>query len=407
MKTRSNSSHSIVLDNTVIWPGDGREFHGHVVIRDGKIEKVETGRFSQPQDAVDLSGLFLSPGLIDLMLLGGFGRSVLRDGPREIAREAARIGVTSVLFCGGMIGWKANVKYARKIREAMHVRDPCAARVLGWYPEGPFLDPKLTAALPEHALPPTPGNVHRMLDEMGDTFPLINVSPGLDGDVEAIRSFVAAGKVVSMAHCNASVMQTERCLEAGTSVLGHFNCNNRGRMDEEGRRVPTIEDVALTDDRVRFIHVICDGVHTDPVFVRQCLRARGIEHLCVVTDTHSQGGCPDGPFQAEDGRTFIKKGPVARTMEGRLVGSAWMLPDQFRNFIQMTRLPPREAIRAVTLNPAASLGLESVSGAIAPGRMADLIAWDSSLRVRRVWLAGREISEVSPLCERKYENSND
>jgi N-acetylglucosamine-6-phosphate deacetylase len=396
---RSTASDLLVFDNALLWPGDGREFAGHVMVRDGRIEQVGEGRCPQPGQAMDLDGLFLSPGLIDLMLLGGFGCNILREGARDIVRGMARLGVTSVLFCGGTAGWAANFEYGRRIREAMHADLPDAARVLGWYPEGPFLDPNLTAALPENAMPPTAENVRRFLDEIGDTFPLINVSPGLDGDTDAIHALTRADKVVSMAHSNASADRTRRCLEAGTSALGHFNCNNRGRVDDEGRRVPTIEDVALTDDRVRFLHVICDGVHTDEVFVRLCLRARGIEHVCVVTDAQPQAGCPDGPFLGEDGRTFVKAGPVARTTAGNLVGSTWMLPDHFRNFVRMTGLPPREAIRAVTRNPAASLGLGQQMGLIAPGCVADLVAWDRSLRVRRVWVGGREVTPVSPLCE--------
>jgi N-acetylglucosamine-6-phosphate deacetylase len=409
----NNAAKTLVLDNAVLWPGDGREFAGHVVLREGTIAEVGDGLFSVPPsggnrpgppeggtlNVVNLGGAFLSPGLIDLMLLGGFGCTITREGPSEILRGAARLGVTSVQFCGGMLGATANLEYARRIREAMRADQPEAARLLGWYPEGPFLDPKLTAARPENAIPPTAQNVRAFLDAARDTFPMINISPGLDGDVDAIRACVAAGKIVSMAHSNASAERTRRCLDAGTSVLGHFNCNNRGRLDEEGRRVPTLEEIALIDDRVRFIHIICDGCHTQDDFVRLCLRARGIEHLCVVTDAQPQAGCADGPFPAEDGRTFVKAGPVARTMEGRLVGSTWMLPDQFRNFLRVTGLPPREAIRAVTLNPAASLGLESKVGRIAPGGAADLVAWDRSLRVRRVWIGGREVSEVAALCE--------
>jgi len=416
----SESASSIVLDNAILWPGDGREFAGHIVVRDGRIETVGEGRFVVPPSGgipglarksappesgttsiVDLGGAFLSPGLIDPMLLGGFGCSVLREGPGPILQQAARIGVTSALFCGGTVGWARNVAYARRIREEMRDPAPNAARLFGWYPEGPFLDPKNTAALPEHAMPPTRENVRRMLDEIGDTFPLINVSPGLEGDVEAIRAFIAAGKVVSMAHSAASVEQIGRCLEAGTSVLGHFNCNNRGRFDDEKRRVPTIEEVALTDDRIRFIHVICDGVHTHDVLVRLCLRARGIEHVCVVTDAQPQAGCADGPFPADDGRTFVKAGSVARTTEGRLVGSTWMLPDQFRHFVRSSGMPPRQAIRAVTLNPATSLGLQEKLGVIATGRLADVAAWDRSLRIQRVWLGGREVSGISALCEVK------
>ena len=389
-----------ILDNATVWPGDGRNFLGHVVVRDGRIESVGAGRYAGRERAIDVGGMKLSPGLIDLMLLGGFGCRVSAEGPLPIAREMVRIGVTSVQFCGGMISRDGNYEYARRIREAMRNDSTDSSRVIGWYPEGPFLDPKLTAAMPEHALPPTTANVREFLDECGETFPMINISPGVEGDIDAIRTMVAAGKVVSMANANPPVARIEQCLAAGTSVIGHFNDNNYGRTDPQtGLSAPRIEEVALTDDRIQFIHVIADGVHCDPVWIRLCVRARGIEHLCVVTDAQPQAGCADGPFKGEDGRTFVKAGPVSRTTEGRLCGSTWMLPDQFRSFIHITGLAPHVAIRAVTLNPAASLRMDGEIGLLAPGRVADIVAWDESLRIRHVGRAGVQVTDVRELYE--------
>src|ERR1041384_3005869 len=101
---------SVVLDNAVIWPGDGREFLGHVVINDGLISDVHEGRFEVPPSGkipsrlVDLGRSFLSSGLIDLMLLGGFGKTILREGPREILRRAARLRPPTLQFFGGLGG---------------------------------------------------------------------------------------------------------------------------------------------------------------------------------------------------------------------------------------------------------------------------------------------------------------
>jgi N-acetylgalactosamine-6-phosphate deacetylase len=136
-----------------------------------------------------------------------------------------------------------------------------------------------------------------------------------------------------------------------------------------------------------------------PVLVRLTLRCRGIETICLVTDAVPRAGCPDGEYIWDDGRRFYKEGGVGRTDKGWLTGSALLLPDMLRNFVKFTGLAPEVAVRAVTFNPAASLGLDGKIGLIAPGRRADLVAWDKAIQVRRVWREGEEIEELSDVAE--------
>lgn len=391
---------TFALDNAQLWFGDGRSAFGHVVVSGGIIQSVGEGRAPADLPRVDLEGMALSPGLIDLMVLGAFGKSIMRDDPLEIAREYSRLGVTACQLCIGTLPWDGMRRVAENTRRARSTPEPQAAAILGVYFEGPFQHPDLTgASLRENALDPTPENVQRILDEMGDAITMVNVSPGTPGDVEAIRKFRAAGKIVSMAHSNAPADRVEKCVEAGTQILGHVWNNNGGLRGDSGVQQPTVEHVALTDERVRFIHLICDGTHVHPVMVRLVLRSRGVETLCLVTDAVPRAGCEDGEYFWDDGQPFIKQGGVGRTLGGHLAGSGLLLPDMLRNFVKFTGLAPAQAIRAVTLNPAASLEMDDRLGLIAPGRVADFAVWDKKLRVRRVWRAGEEVEKISDMAE--------
>lgn len=391
-----------VLDHAQLWIGDGSTFEGHVVVNNGTIESVSRGRYSGNLPATDLHNAPLSPGMIDLMVLGGFNRSILRDDPMDIAREYLRLGVTACQFCSGTLPWDSMLTIAASVTRGKQYQGDDAATVLGYYLEGPFQHPDLTgASLRENALPPTPLNIRRVLDELGGPLTMINISPGTDGDADAIAAFKHAGKVVSMAHSNAPADRVQRCIEAGTSVLGHVFDNNSGLIGDSGVQQPTIEHVALVDDRVKAIHLICDGSHVHPVLVNLVLRCRGIQTICLVTDCVPRAGCPDGPYIWDDGRPFYKKGGVGRTDKHTLTGSALLLPDHLRNFVNFTQLPPHVAIRAVTLNPAASIHIDHQRGLIAAGRTADFCTWDDQLRVRRVWRHGKEVPAVSDYAEIK------
>jgi N-acetylglucosamine-6-phosphate deacetylase len=224
-----------VIDNAVVWPGDGRAFRGHVAIVGDRIAAVAPGPWpgGEPATVFDARGRAVSPGLVDLMVLGGFDRSILRDDPLDIAREYLTLGVTACQFCTGTLPWDAQVQVGRNVSRARAADDAAAARVVGLYLEGPFQHPDFTgASLRENSLPPTPDNVARVLDALGDTTTMINVSPGMPDSPTAVRQFAAAGKTVSMAHSAAPAADVIACVEAGTTVLGHVFDNNSGLIGD-------------------------------------------------------------------------------------------------------------------------------------------------------------------------------
>jgi len=402
-KTPRSPNTVTVIDNALLWPGDGRSLAGHVVIAGDRIQAVGEGRWRNDEAnaiVIDAGGRALSPGLVDLMVLGGFDKSILRDEPLDIAREYLRLGVTACQFCTGTLPWESQVRVAGNVARAREAADPDAARVIGLYLEGPFQHPEFTgASLRENSLPPTPENVDRVLAELGGPLTMINVSPGTPGATAAVRRLAAAGKIVSMAHSAAPANEVLACIESGTTVLGHVFDNNSGLIGDSGVQQPTIEHVAFVDDRVRFIHLICDGAHVHPLLVRLVLKCRGLEAICLVTDCVPKAGRPDGEYVWDDGRRFVKKDGVGRTDTGGLCGSGLLLPDMLRNFVRFTGLPPHEAIRAVTLNPARSLQRDGEIGLLAPGRLADLCLWDDSLVLAGVWRGGRRLAEVSSYAE--------
>lgn len=399
--------NTLVLDGAVIWVGDGSVCRGHVIVRDGRIESIADGAYRGPLPKTDLSGMALSPGLIDLMVLGGFDLSILRDNPIEIARRYLRLGVTSLLFCNGTLPWEFLKPVAENVRRAVAYRDLDAARVWGHYAEGPFVVPEYVGGgIRDQVRPPTRENVQSMLDMFGDALHLLNISPGAENDLDAIRQAVSAGKAVSMAHSAAPAEHVLQCLDAGTTVLGHCWDNNFGLIGDSGVQQPTIEHVAFTDERVKWIHIISDGVHVHPILVDLVRRARGLESICLVTDANQKSGTPDGEFIRDNGDVFYKKGGVCRKKRDHgLAGSATFLPDDFRNFVRFTRTRPWEAIRTVTLNPARSIGVDDQVGLVAPGRIADLVAWDDKLRVQRIWRAGREIAPNHDIAETRFNES--
>lgn len=383
----------MILSNADIWVGDGTRRKGHVRVEGGVLLAVEDGAYHGSEEVIDLEGMALSPGLVDSMVLGGFGFSLQTDDVRKILQRYIRLGVTSCQVCAGGDDWDRMAEVERNVARALADPYPDSSRLLGIYWEGPFKHPEFCgAALSDHCRAGTKENLDRMREEFGKTMTMVTVSPGIDGDVEAVRFFRDQGYPVTMSHSAAPAERVEACVEAGSTILGHCWNNHSGALIEPGVQQPTLEHVSLTDERVQWIHLICDGVHVHPVVVRLVHRCRGTESICLVTDAVPLAGAPDGGFTANDGRTgFYKKDGVGRTESGGLCGSGLLLPDHLRNFVRFTGVPPWEAVRTVSYNPAASLGLSEEIGLIAPGRKADLAIWNEELRLKRVFKEGVEM----------------
>lgn len=395
-----NETARQVLDHATLWIGDGRSFDGHVVIRGDCIEAVERGPFSGDLPTIDLEGAALSPGLVDMMLGGGFNRSLLHDDPLEIARRYLHLGVTTCQLAIGTLNDDDQVALCENAAGAMAYGGADAARVSGVYFEGPFYDLQCIGANnAEFVWPATAANVEKFLAVCGDVATMVSVSPGIDGDVEAIGMLRRADKLVTMSHSAAAGERVLACIDAGASQIGHLFNNGVPSHLEPGVHRPHLDYVGLTDDRVQFVHLICDGTHVHPVMIRLALRCKGIEGICLVSDGINRAGAPDGPFTFDSGLEAVKQDGVGRLPSGQLAGSARLLPDDLRNFVAITGLAPREAIRAATLNPATAMGLEGQVGILAPGRSADLVAWDRGLRVQRIWRGGQEVDEVSDFAE--------
>src|SRR4051794_9368802 len=124
---------SFVLDGARLWIGDGTQFDGHVIVDDGVLREVAPGRYSGDLSVTLLDSLSLSPGLIDTMVTGAFGKSAGSGEPQDllhIGREYLKQGVTAYQACLGSMPPEDIERSVAAMRQAQPRDDPDAARVL-------------------------------------------------------------------------------------------------------------------------------------------------------------------------------------------------------------------------------------------------------------------------------------
>ena len=359
---------------------------GCVLMDGGVIQSVGSELVVPPgAEVVDLPGLTLAPGFIDLHVHGGGGFSLASPDPeqtRSYARWAVRRGVTSFL---------ATV-CAADIDEALAALGAGAAAVgpvdggatvLGLNLEGPFVNAERRGALPASwPQPPDVAAFQALAAAAGGQLRLITLAPELAGAEEVLGAAIAGGIAVSVGHTDASYAEAAAAFRAGASHVTHaFNA-----MRPFHQRDPGPVGAALDSPNVS-IEVIADGVHLHPATVRLLLGAFGSDRVALITDGVDVAGSSSGGFRIAGQEAIVEGGRVALA-DGTIAGSAATMDEVVRNAVAWGT-PLRDVARMASTAPARVAGAGGRKGRIAPGFDADLVALDSNLQVAGTWCGGR------------------
>ena len=322
---------------------------------------------------LDVTGMTVVPGLIDIQVNGAFGHD-FTDDPESIWEVGARLpetGVTS--FLPTIV--TSPYEVAEHMIEVLRAGPPpgyLGADVLGLHIEGPWISPDWNGAHdPSLLLPPDPGRAASWADS--GVVRMVTIAPELEGAAEAASVLARAGVVVSAGHTGADYETASSALIGDWGSVTHlFN-----QMAPFQHREPGMVGAALQS--MRPCGLIADGIHSHPAVVRLAWRVLGPERLILVTDAMAAMGLGPGTYLLGGQTTTVdENGP--RTAEGRLAGSVLTMLDAVANLSEWAEIPFAEAVPCATSTPAALLGLED-RGRIETRLRADVTVLDQTQRV--------------------------
>ncbi len=351
-----------------------------ILIRDGVIEELGLREGMRlPAGAVEISATDKTaiPGFVDVHIHGAGGRDVMEGSAEALAgvtKTVARHGTTSFVATTVTASPEDTIRSVEGIAHYIsqqHETDDTRAEVLGIHFEGPFLSPARRGVHPPEWLKlPSAELLDKFLQAAAGNAQILTIAPELLGAMPCIDA--------------ATYEQTRAAIAHGVRHAVHvYNA-----MRPFSHRDSGVIGAVLTSTEVS-AELIADGVHVEETAMKVLLQAKGPEHMILISDGISATGMPDGKYMLGQLEVTVSGG-ICRNAEGKLAGSTLTLDRALRNIVGLG-IPVADAVRMLTLNPAALLGIEFKKGALRVGADADVVLLDEALRLTNVWVRGAAV----------------
>jgi N-acetylglucosamine-6-phosphate deacetylase len=368
-----------VLTAERLWDGSKLLDWPVVLIEDCRIVSISSrAAVELPTDArvLDFPGATLAPAFLDVHIHGAMGHDVMEATPAALDAMGSFLAAHGT---GSFLATTVTAPLDTTLRSLSGLAKVLAqppkagqAQPVGIHLEGPFLSHAKRGVQPvEHLLAPDTTTFDRLFEAAEGHIRLMTLAPELPGAIELTAYATARGVRVSLGHSNATAAETQAAIAAGAVSATHtFNA-----MRPLDHREPGILGTVLTNDAL-FAELICDGIHVAPEMVKLWWRVKGPERAILVTDSISAAGMPDGAYRLGDFEVQVANGRA--TANGVLAGSVLTLDRALTNFMEFTGAPLEQALRLLTVNPAAMTGLGDQAGSLAVGEAANLVALDEA-----------------------------
>ena len=326
---------------------------------------------------------YLIPGLVDVHFHGAAGYDFC-DGSKEAYRAIEgyenRHGITSI--CPATMTLPTE-----EIRKIVYtVAESNLQSLRGIHLEGPFISKeKKGAQKADYIIQADVELLKGLQKQANGLIKLVSIAPETQGAIACIEE-LKEDFHFSIAHTMADYETACKAFEAGADHVTHLY----NAMPTATHREPSVLGAAADNEKI-MVELICDGVHIHPSVVRNTFRMFGEDRVILISDSMRATGMDDGNYTL-GGQDVIVKGALATLADGTIAGSVTNLYDCMKKAISMG-ISKEAAIKAATINPARSIGIDNVVGSIEAGKRADIVFVDKDLNREIVMLGGNMIIE--------------
>jgi N-acetylglucosamine-6-phosphate deacetylase len=359
-------------------------------------------------EIIDVGGLFLAPGFVDIHIHGGAGSDFMDATASDIEtvfRYHAAHGTTSLCPTTATAPLE-EILTALEALDRYRNGPQLFGRALGAHIEGPYLAmTKRGCHLPQFVRNPQEREWKQILER--GPVASVTLAPELPGARTLVEELHRRGANANAGHSEALYQEIQDAADWGVRHVTHLYCamtdamNNRWRGTPNPRTGGIVEAVYL-DDRLSS-ELITDGKHLSREMLQLAFRNKGYEKLAIVTDAMRGAGMPDGEytFGPRDGMVAVVKNGEARIPDGTaLASSVFPMNEMVRVFRELVGCPLWQAVRMASLTPAEIVHRADEIGSLAAGKLADVLIIDDQVNVRAVYIGGA----LAPTCDPRIFN---
>jgi len=375
-------SDKIILEDRIL--------DGYIYFKNSKIMDVTSADYPVSEE-YDLTGLYVSPGFIDMHTHGGGGNPF--EGSVEDIVNGCNFhlehGTTSICPTISAAEFESMARSVHNIADAME-DSRVKGTILGAHMEGPYLSPKQAGAqCPDFITPPQEKDYLPLIEEYGDMIIRWSYAPENDADEKFAKTLKKHGIVASAGHTDAIYDDMLRAKENGCNLITHlYSCTSTITRDHGFRRLGVIETAYLCDDI--YVEIICDGKHLPPPLIQLIYKIKGADKIALITDSLALAGTTQthGFMQSTE---FIIEDGVCKLMDrSAFAGSIATADRLLRVAVKEAGIALLDAVKMLTQTPAAILGLPH-KGSLAPRMDADIAVFDDDMQIKHVFAKGKLI----------------
>lgn len=375
----------MIIRNAKVFSDGCRFVEKDLVIRDGR---VVFGAAPLPEEEVlDAQGAYALPGLVDIHFHGAVGHDFCdadEAGLQAIADFEASKGVLAI--CPATMTFDEEILNGIMDVASAH-KNERGADLVGINMEGPYISPnKVGAQNPKYVMGADAGMFRRLQERSGGLIKLVDIAPEVEGNLDFIRDCHNETRI-SIAHTCADYDTAKAAFAAGASHMTHlYNAMPGITHRDPGPIIAALEEGAE-------VELITDGVHIHPAMVRFTFNTFGDDHVILIADSMMACGLPDGEYSL-GGQAVTVRGPRATLTEhpDTIAGSATCLYDCMKHAVLDMGVPLASAVRAASLNPARSIGIDADYGSLEAGRWGNVILADEQLNILKVIRKGEVLA---------------
>ncbi len=368
---------SIALINATLFTGTEKLENKALLIKDGLISSiVDKNQVPENFKSVDLKGLNVAPGLIDLQIYGSGGKlfGALPDvaGLEQMENDLLAQGTTGFMATAAT---NSDEVVLEAIDAAKEYSKKAKGNYLGLHLEGPYLNAKRKGAHPEKFIKKgTLAEVKSWVERAEGELRMMTIAPELQ-DQELIDYLYSKDIIISAGHSDATYEEAMRFLTKPVQAATHlYNAMPQIHHREPGL-VPAIFKLKP------YTSVVADGIHVGFPMIELAKRELG-NRLFLITDAVTATN--EGAYQ------HVFTGDRYTMPDGTLSGSCLTMLKAIENCVTKVGISLEEALRMASTYPAELLKGHKV-GLFKPGYDANIIVFDNEFKQHSTYLSGKLI----------------